>query len=175
LEDRLVEAQIAGLRCLNEPQMIAKCSEEIAARQVGTWSCRSISRQEACCQAAAKATRGKANESESEEDELIIYPTDSDGEALDEEEEKAYDKGGRKELEELRAARAQAAAERAAEKARQEKAERRRERRKAEDDACLREELDGFIKKQQLGPLVPQCASQAARDFYAQCKKKARY
>ncbi|CEM14867.1 unnamed protein product [Vitrella brassicaformis CCMP3155] len=33
LEDRLVEAQIAGLRCLNEPQMIAKCSEEIAARQ----------------------------------------------------------------------------------------------------------------------------------------------
>ncbi|CEM14866.1 unnamed protein product [Vitrella brassicaformis CCMP3155] len=118
---------------------------------------------------------------QSDDDELIIYPTDSDGEALDEEEEKAYDKGGRKELEELRAARAQAAAERAAEKARKEETERRKERRKAakkrkaEDDACLREELDGFIKKQQLGPLVPQCASQAARDFYAQCKKKARY
>ncbi|CEL92097.1 unnamed protein product [Vitrella brassicaformis CCMP3155] len=55
--------------------------------------------------AAVKATQGKAHDEHSENDDELILCTDSDGEPLDEEEEKEYVKGGRKGLDELRAAR----------------------------------------------------------------------
>ncbi|CEM10724.1 unnamed protein product [Vitrella brassicaformis CCMP3155] len=120
-----------------------------------------------------EANTRKAHDDHWENNDELILSTDSDDESLQgDEEEEAYKNGGRKGLNELRAAREHAAAKKAREEEERLRAWSKAE--KEDEQRRMRQMLDRWKYDQQLGKRKPPHLSEAAREAEAKANKRLR-